>query len=361
MPRSSGGAFYWGNGIDLAPFGGTMRAIFIERSGGCEVLRVRETPAPAPRAGEVAIAVRAAGVNFADLLARQGLYPPAPPTPCVVGYEVAGTVTEVGPGVDAGWVGKAVLAMPHFGGYAEQACVPATHVWEKPAALSFEQAAALPENYLTAWALLVGLGGLKPGETVLVHNAGGGVGLAAIDIARHLGANIIGTASRRKHEFLFARGCAHCVDYTAGDWTAPVLRITHGRGVDLAIDPIGGASWKKSFRVVRKGGRLGMFGIAGAAQHGKLGLLKLVLSMPFFHPLALMRRNAGVFGVQMHEMYDEVDQYRAWMGEVLRGVEAGWVRPHVDKVFAFDEAAAAHAHIEGRGNIGKVILVPSRP
>ena len=336
-----------------------MRAIFIERSGGCEVLKVREAPAPAPQAGEVAIEVRAAGVNFADLLARQGLYPPAPPTPCVVGYEVSGIVTAVGPGVDAGWIGKAVIAMPHFGGYAEQACVAVTHVWDKPAALSFEQAAALPENYITAWALLVGLGGLKRGETVLVHNAGGGVGLAAVDIARHVGANIIGTASARKHEFLFARGCAHCVDYTAGDWTAAVMRITHGRGVDLAIDPIGGASWKKSFGVLRKGGRLGMFGIAGASQHGKLGLLKLVLSMPFFHPLRLMPRNAGVFGVQMHEMYDETDTFRAWMGEVLRGVEAGWVRPHVDKVFGFEEAGAAHAYLEARANIGKVILVPS--
>jgi NADPH:quinone reductase-like Zn-dependent oxidoreductase len=336
-----------------------LRAIFIERSGGCEVLAVRETLAPAPRAGEVAIAVRAAGVNFADILARQGLYPPAPPKPCVVGYEVSGVVTEVGAGVDAGWIGKAVLAMPHFGGYAEQVCVAATHVWEKPATLSFEQAAALPENYVTAWALLVGLGGLKPGETVLIHNAGGGVGLAAVDVARHVGATVIGTASARKHEFLFARGCAHCVDYTAGDWAAAVMRITHGRGVDLAIDPIGGASWKKSFGTLRKGGRLGMFGIAGASQHGRLGLLKLVLSMPFFHPLALMPRNAGVFGVQMHEMYGETDKFRAWMGAVLRGVDAGWVRPHVDKVFRFDEAPAAHAHIEARGNIGKVILVPS--
>lgn len=338
-----------------------MRAIFIERSGGCEVLNVRETPTPTPQAGDIAIDVRAAGVNFADILARQGLYPPAPPTPCVVGYEVSGVVTAVGPGVDAGWIGKAVIAMPHFGGYAEHVCVAATHVWEKPAALSFEQAAALPENYLTAWALLVGLGGLKPGETVLVHNAGGGVGLAAVDVARHVGATIIGTASARKHDFLRGRGVQHCVDYASAGWPAQVRALAGGRGVDLAIDPIGGASWKKSFATLRKGGRLGMFGIAGASQHGKLGLLKLVLSMPFFHPLSLMPRNAGVFGVQMHEMYDETDKFRAWMGEVLRGVEAGWVRPHVDRVFRFDEAPAAHAHIEARGNIGKVILAPAAP
>jgi NADPH:quinone reductase-like Zn-dependent oxidoreductase len=335
-----------------------MRAIFIERSGGVDVLNVREAPDPAPQAGEVAIAVKASGVNFADILARQGLYPPRPPLPCIVGYEVSGTVTAVGSGVDPAWVGKDVIAMPHFGGYADRVCVDTAHLWAKPAALSFEQAAAIPENYITAWALLVGLGGLKAGETVLVQNAGGGVGLAALDVARHVGATAIGTASARKHEFLRARGYEHCVDYAAADWPDTVRRLAGGRGVDLAIDPLGGAHWKKSFAVLRKGGRLGMFGISGASRGGKLGLLKMVLGMPLFHPLQLMSGNRGVFGVQMHEMYDETDRFRAWMAEVLRGVQAGWVRPHVDKVFRFDEAGAAHAHIEGRGNIGKVLLVP---
>jgi synaptic vesicle membrane protein VAT-1 len=335
-----------------------MRAIFIERAGDADVLKVRDVAAPVPKAGEVAIAVKAAGVNFADILARQGIYPPTPPFPCVVGYEVSGTVTAVGDGVDRAWIGKAVVAMPHFGGYAEVVCVDTNHVWDKPSRLSFEEAAAVPENYITAWALLVGLGGLSRGETVLIHNAGGGVGLAAIDVARHRGATIVGTASARKHEFLRARGCAHCVDYTAADWPERVRQASGGSGVDLAIDPIGGANWKKSFGVLRKGGRLGMFGISAAASGGKLGLVKLALSMPFFHPLQLMPGNRGVFGVQMHAMYDEVDKFGGWMREVLRGVEDGWVRPHVDKVFRFDDAAAAHRHIEGRGNIGKVILAP---
>jgi NADPH:quinone reductase-like Zn-dependent oxidoreductase len=334
-----------------------MRAIYIERSGGPDVLKVRETAAPTPKAGELAIAVKAAGINFADILARQGLYPPAPKTPCVVGYEVSGTVTAAGDGVDRSWIGKPVMAMPHFGGYAESVCVDLAHVWEKPARLGFEQAAAVPENYITAWALLVGLGGLKSGETVLIHNAGGGVGLAALDVALHCGATVIGTASRRKHEFLRSRGCHHCVDYADAAWPDAVRTLAGGRGVDLAIDPIGGPNWKKSYSVLRKGGRLGMFGIS-AASGSKLALVKLVLGMPFFHPLKLMSGNRGVFGVQMHEMYGETDKFRAWMGEVLRGVDAGWVRPHVDKVFRFDEAGAAHAHIEGRGNIGKVILAP---
>ena len=333
-----------------------MRATFIERPGGTEVLKVREIAAPVPKPGEVQVAVKAAGLNFADILARQGIYPPAPPTPSIVGYEVSGTVSAVGEGVDRGWMGKKVVAMPHFGAYAETCCVDLAHVWDMPANLTFEQAAAIPENYVTAWALLIGLGGLKRGETVLIHNAGGGVGLAATDVARHVGATIIATASPRKHEFLRSRGAAQCVDYTRADWPAEILRLTGG--VDLAIDPIGGKNWKKSFSVLRKGGRLGMFGISSASQGGKLGLLKMALGMPFFHPLQLMPGNRGVFGVQMHEMYDETAKFGAWMGEVLKGVSEGWVRPHVDRVFKFDEAGAAHAHVEGRGNIGKVILVP---
>lgn len=338
-----------------------MRAVYIERAGGVDVLRLRDAPAPEPRAGELAITVRAAGVNFADILARQGIYPDAPPTPCVVGYEVAGTVTAVGQGVDRAWLGKDVLALTDFGGYAEVACVGAEYAWEKPAALSFEQAAAIPLNYLTAWALLIAMGGLARGDTALIHNAGGGVGLAALDIARWRGAATIGTASARKHDFLRARGCDHCVDYAAADWPAQVLRLTQGRGVELAIDPIGGASFRHSYSVLRKTGRLGMFGISAAAVGGlraKLALLKLVLSMPFFHPVRIIPGNRGVFGVNIHNMYEESGKFRAWMAEILRGVAEGWVRPHVDRVFPFAQAAAAHAHIEGRGNIGKVILAP---
>ena len=338
-----------------------MRAIYIERSGGYDVLKVREVAAPAPKAGEVAITVKAAGINFADILARQGIYPDAPKFPAVVGYEVAGTVTAVGAGADAKLLGKEVLALTDFGGYAEVACVDAAYVWEKPAKLSFEQAAAIPLNYITAWGLLVAMGGLSRGETVLIHNAGGGVGLAALEIAKHRGAIAIGTASARKHEFLRARGCDECVDYTAANWPAEVLRLTGGKGVELAIDPIGGANWKKTYSVLRKTGRMGMFGISSAATGGlraKLDLVKLALRTPIFHPLKIIPGNRGVFGINIHSMYEESGKFGAWMGEVLRGVEEGWVRPHVDKVFRFDEAGAAHAHIESRGNIGKVLLVP---
>lgn len=338
-----------------------MRAVYIERSGAPDVLRLRETPAPAPGPGEVAIAVRAAGVNFADILARQGIYPDCPPYPCVVGYEVAGTVTAVGAGADPALLGKDVLALTNFGGYAEIACVGADYVWPKPAALSFEQAAAIPLNYITAWALLIAMGGLAPGEVALIHNAGGGVGLAALDLARHRGATVIGTASARKHEFLRARGCDHCVDYTRADWPAEVRRLTGGHGVELAIDPLGGASWRRSWSVLRNTGRLGLFGISSAATGGlraKLALARLALRSPLFHSLGIVRSNRGVFGVNIHHMYEESGKFGAWMTDILRGVAEGWVRPHIDRVFPLAEAAAAHAHIEARGNIGKVILAP---
>src|SRR6266705_4701014 len=172
-----------------------MRQIVTTRNGGVDVLRVEEKSDPIPKSGEVVIRVRAAGLNFADILARQGLYPDGPPKPCVMGYEVSGIVESVGEDVDQNLIGRAVIAMTRFGGQAELVAVPVTQVFAKPDELTFEQAAAIPVNYLTAWALLVTMGGLKPDEAVLIHNAGGGVGLAALDIAKHIGAKTFGTAS----------------------------------------------------------------------------------------------------------------------------------------------------------------------
>ena len=165
-----------------------MRAVVITKHGGPEVLEVQERPDPQLGPGEVRIEVAAAGINFADVMARMGLYQDAPPTPCIVGYEVAGTILELGEGVDGLTPGQRVLAGTKFGGYASQVCVPASDVVPLPDALSFEQGAAVPVNYATAWAGLIGYGVLEAGERVLVHSAGGGVGIAAIQIAKKLGA-----------------------------------------------------------------------------------------------------------------------------------------------------------------------------
>jgi NADPH:quinone reductase-like Zn-dependent oxidoreductase len=194
-----------------------MKQIFIVGHGGPDKLQLRESSDPHPVRGEIRIRVKASGVNFADILARQGLYPDAPKLPCVVGYEVSGTVDATGPGVDQSWVGRDVFALTRFGGYSDVVIVPEKQAFAKPASLSHEQAAAIPVNYLTAWQLLVVMGALRPEETVLVHNAGGGVGLAAIDIARHIGATIYGTASSGKHAFLMQRGLHEAIDYRTKD------------------------------------------------------------------------------------------------------------------------------------------------
>lgn len=337
-----------------------MKQIWITRTGGSESLQMREAPDPQPQAGEVRIRVKASGINFADILARKGLYPDAPKLPAVVGYEVSGVVDAAGPQVDTACIGKEVLALTRFGGYADTVVVPRVQTFEKPAGLSFEQAAAIPVNYLTAWQLVVVMGALSPGETILIHNAGGGVGLAAIDIARHIGATIYGTASAGKHAFLKQRGLHEAIDYTKLDWTREVDRLTQGRGVELVIDPLGGSEWKKSYRALRHTGRLGMFGASTATESGLPGVLKLLkvgIGMPWFNPVALMNQNRAVFGVNLGHLWHETPKIEAWTKSLLKGLDDGWVRPHVDRTFPLAQAGEAHAYIEARKNTGKVVLV----
>lgn len=338
-----------------------MRQVVTTKNGGVEVLEVQEAPDPVAAPGEVVVRVKAAGLNFADIMARQGLYPDGPSKPCVMGYEVAGIVESLGADADATLLGKAVVAMTRFKGQAEMVTVGANQIFEKPASLSFAEAAAVPVNYLTAYALLVAMGGLRTGESVLIHNAGGGVGLAALDIAKHIGATTFGTASPGKHEFLRARGLDHPIDYRNQDWLPVLKTLTNGRGVELVIDPIGGAHWKKSYEALRATGRLGMFGVSTASANGLKGKLKLVkaaVQMPRFHPLGLLNKNRGVFGLNLGHMWHEPEKVAEWVQAIMAGVAEGWIRPHVDKEFSFAQAGEAHSYLEARKNIGKVVLVP---
>src|SRR5262245_32338606 len=238
-----------------------MRQIWITKYGPPEVLAVKEAPDPEPKPGEVRIRVEASGVNFADIVGRVGLYPDLPPAPIVPGYEVCGRIDAAGADVDASWVGRDVVALTRFGGYTDLVCVPIGLVFARPPRSSALEAAALPVNYLTAWQLVVVMGGLKRGETVLVHSAGGGVGIAATQIAKHIGARIIGTASASKHSELRALGADYLIDYRKEDFEVKVREITNGRGVELILDAIGGDSLKKGYRLLAPTGRLGMFGI----------------------------------------------------------------------------------------------------
>ncbi len=338
-----------------------MRQIWITKYGPPEVLAVREAPDPEPRADEVRIRGAASGVNFADVIGRVGAYPDLPPAPVVPGYEVSGRIDAAGETAGGEWLGREVFALTRFGGYADVVCVPVRQVFPCPPGLPVSEAAAIPVNYLTAWQLIVVMGSLRRGDTVLVHSAGGGVGIAATQIAKHLGARVIGTASAAKHDRLRALGVDHLIDYRTEDFEARTREITSGRGVELILDAIGGASLRKGYRVLAPTGRIGVFGISSAVTQKRrsiLDLLRMLASTPRFHPLSLMNANKGVFGVNLGHLWGEVDRLRGWGMELLDLYEKGVVKPVIARSFKFDDVAAAHHFIQDRQNFGKVLLVP---
>jgi NADPH:quinone reductase-like Zn-dependent oxidoreductase len=344
-----------------------MRAVVIARHGPPETLEVRELSDPPVGPGQVRIAVRAAGINFADTLARIGLYPDAPKLPCVVGYEVAGEVESVGEGVETLQVGERVVAGTRFNGQAELVSVPEGQAMPLPTELSFEEGAAFPVNYATAYAALVVMGGLKKGERVLIHAAGGGVGTAATQIARGIGAEIFGTASASKHDAIRAEGVDHPIDYRSLDFEQEVRRITGDDGLDVIMDALGPTSFRKDYRLLRPGGRLIMYGLSEVqGGRGKRDITATLRSlarmplatMPWWKSLAVMNENKGVFGLNLLSWWDREGDVQRITEPLLEGLEAGRLKPVVGGAFPFDRAADAHRMLEERRNVGKVVLVP---
>ncbi|HKC60313.1 MAG TPA: zinc-binding dehydrogenase [Myxococcales bacterium] len=330
-----------------------MRQVWITRKGGPEVLEMREAPDLQPGPDEVRIRVRAAGVNFADLMARRGLYPDAPKLPFVPGYEVAGDV-DAGP---SDRVGKRVLGFTRFGGYSDVVVVPAKRAVEIPPRMSYAEAAAIPVNWLTAWHMLVELCNVKRGQRVLIHAAAGGVGTAAVQICRKLGAESIGTASASKHPRLRDLGLAHAIDYRKQDFEEEVKRITGGRGVHVVLDAVGGASIKKGWRCLAPTGKLVVFG-ASSVMQGPVGMLSSVLRMTPFWPLKVMQSNKALIGVNIGRLWGLEDLLIAELRAILQGVVEGAFRPIVDLEVPLAEAPRAHQRLEQRENFGKVVLVP---
>ena len=336
-----------------------MEQVQIPRYGDPDVLTVVQGADPEPGDGEVRVAVRAAGINFADILARMGLYQDAPKPPLVVGYEVAGTIEALGAGVDTSRVGERVLALTRFGGYGSHVVVSADAAVPLPEKMSFEEGAALPVTYLTAYHMMIYLGNLHRGERILIHSAGGGVGIAAIQLARWRGAEIYGTASAGKHARLRELGVAHPIDYRSEDFEEVVRRETDGAGVHMALDAVGGRSFKKSYRSLGKNGRLFCFGVSSFAPGQTRQMwqtAKGLVTMPWFHPVKLMTDNKAVFGVNLGQLWDEAEVLQGEMVELLRLYDEGVVAPEVDRAFPHTEAAAAHRYIQDRRNFGKVVL-----
>jgi NADPH:quinone reductase-like Zn-dependent oxidoreductase len=332
-----------------------MRAVVITRHGGPGVLEVQERSDPELGPGEVRIAVAAAGVNFADVMARMGLYPDAPKPPCVVGYEVAGTVLELGDGAHGLDHGQRVVAGTRFGGYASQVVVPASDVVALPEDLTFEQGAAIPVNYTTAWAALIRYGNLQRGERVLIHSAGGGVGIAATQIAKRHGAGVYGTASPGKHERIRELGVDHALDYTERGWEAGLPRF------DLILDAIGGRSFRRSYSMLRPGGRLVAFGasaVVSGQRRNPITALRTVARMPRFNVIKQMSESKSVIGLNMLSLWTDRETLEPWIAPLRELLEDGTIKPVLAGDFSFQDAGAAHTMITERRNLGKVVLVP---
>jgi NADPH:quinone reductase-like Zn-dependent oxidoreductase len=333
-----------------------MRAVEIPRYGPPSVLHVIERPDPVAAPGQVIVDVAACGVNFADTLARIGLYADAPKPPMVVGYEVAGTIASVGEGVDAARVGERVMAGTQFGGYASAVAVPATDAIRLPDRLSFEQGAAIPVNYSTAWAGLIGYGSLRPGEKVLIQAAAGGVGMSATQIAKRFGAEVWGTASPSKHDAIVANGVDHAVDYRKHNWWAGLPPF------DLILDAIGGRQFRRSYKMLRAGGRLVAFGASSVSTGETRNYAKILPeALPMlrgFNLIDQMQESKAVIGLNMLTLWKDRGTLEPWIAPLSELIEDGTVQPVVSDAVPFDRAAEAHRIIAERRNVGKVVLTP---
>jgi len=339
-----------------------MQAIWIRKHGGPEVLEVRESPDPAPASDEIRVRTRAAGLNFAEVSARQGIYPDAPKPPCVVGYEGAGVIDAVGRGVTRFRPGDSVIFLSRFGAHASVVCVKEHQTFSMPKGMTYEEGAALPVNYLTAYHMLFVVRRIRSGDTVLVHMAAGGVGTAVLQLCRTVpGVTTIGTASAAKHDYVKSHGCDHVIDYRSVDYVHAVRTLTNGRGVDVVLDALGGPDWKKGYDLLAHGGLLVAFGLANAAVAGKRNLVHAasqILRSPLYHCMKLMDQNRGVAGVNMGHLWDDVPLLTGELTALLGLYEKGSIKPHIGGIYRFSDAARAHGEIEHGKNVGKIVLVP---
>lgn len=337
-----------------------MRALVITEHGPPEVLQIQERPDPQPGPGEVRVRVHAAGINFADLLARTGLYPDAPKPPSVVGYEIAGDVESVGPGVEDFTPGQRVMGGTRFGGYAELVATPSAALLPLPEGWSYEEGAALPVVYATAYAAIVRFGAVHPGERVLVHAAAGGVGIAATQIAKLVGAEVYGTASAAKHDACRGFGVDHPIDYRTQDFAKEVRRIAGAkRPLDLVLDGVGGSSMRKGMGLLRAGGRVVGIGISGAQDgegRNRVRSLRTLAATPILPALALMSSSRSFIGLNMLKLWDEQGSLDEYIQPLQQWVDEGTLRPVVSEAFPLERGPDAHRFIHERRNVGKVVL-----
>lgn len=323
-----------------------------------KAFKLIDMPLRTPGPGEVGIRVTSFGINFADIMARQGLYRECPPLPCVIGYDVEGEVTEIGEHVTEFNPGDKVFALTRFGGYAEHITVPSIAVGHLPEDAPLGAGCGLAVHGITAYHGLLHAQTLMPGEKVLVHAAAGGLGITFIQIALWKKCEVIGVAGgHAKVELLKSLGVDHIVDHHKGDYVEYVHKYLNGK-VDVILDNVGGASIKKGKKILAPGGRLVTLGAAAlSGRRGKLNLIKLGLSFGFFSPISYLGKSQSLIGINMLRLADHRPDIIA---EEYKGVEKlyreGVINPHIGKIFHHTELAQAHAFVEARKSIGKIVV-----
>lgn len=323
-----------------------MKAVVCRAWGGPETLVLEEVAEPQPGAGEVVINVEGCGVNFADTLIIQGKYQVKPDFPFTPGMEVAGTIAAVGEGVTQHAVGDSVIGMVGVGGFAEQVLCAEKNVMARPAAIPGVVAAALPIAYGTAHIGLEHRGQLKAGESLLVHGASGGVGLAAVEIGKAMGATVIATASSdEKLAIAREHGADHVIDYSKGEFREEVKALTGG-GADVIFDPVGGDIFDQSLRCIAWEGRLVVVGFAAGR-------------IPQAPANILLVKNISVVGVHWSNYRDRApDLLAASFAKLFGWVESGDLKPLVTMTYALDEVPQALEDLAGRKARGKIVVVP---
>ncbi|HEY9838946.1 MAG TPA: zinc-binding dehydrogenase [Candidatus Obscuribacterales bacterium] len=334
-------------------------AMQIPRKGGYDVFEKVAVPRKPPGPDEVAIDVKACGVNFADTLMRMGMYPEAPKMPFVPGYEVAGTVAAVGADVKNLKPGDRVMSATYFGGYTTYAVVQQDKALPIPEHLDFEQAAGLLVNFMTAWVALHEMSRIRTGDHVLIHGVAGGVGLAALQIAKNAGCVVYGTAgSQEKLDYAKSKGLDYGVNYRKHDFVEDIRLNVGRRPIDTILDAVGGDNIAKDRKLLKPSGRVVIYGMASAVTGEKANpFASLLAGLQMFHVniLSLFSQNQGIYGLNVLRLWPH-DIMRRCGEEILKEFNEKRLETTIDKVFALEDVGEAHRYLQDRKNIGNVVL-----
>ena len=337
-----------------------MNAAYLIKYGNAEnAFKIREADKPQQNPNQVLIKVEAFGLNFADVMARLGLYKAAPPLPAILGYDVVGKIEAIGANVNHVKLGDRVIALTKFGGYAEYALADKEVVYKIPNSFSAGVAVALATQYNTAYFLSRHMANLQENDTVLIHAAAGGVGTALVQMALHKKCIVFGTCgSDEKVGHLRKNGVHYPINYRKNDFEDVVRKVIEKKGLDAVFDPVGGKSVKKDFRLLGAGGRVFSFGVSSMNQTKTIfGKLRVLWQFGLYHPLQFLSGSKGIVGINMLKVAEEnPEKIAKVMQEVIRLTEEGILTPHIGGEYQVKQLAEAHSFLESRKSMGKIVV-----